>query len=614
MASGFSVFTAFRALDKTSKVLKSIGATTKATVAGMTNRFRSMSATFVRSFKVASRKISVTLAKLQRKTALFGRGFKKAFSTGLLVVGLGSFILAGQQAIQTSLQFEQTVVNAAAKFPGAIKPGTKAFQELEATARQIGLTTEFSASAAAGGLEFMAMAGLNAQQSIAALPGVVDLATVANIDLARATDIATDTLGAMGLATKDTAQLSINLARVNDVLAKTSVTANTDIEKLFETIVEGGPVAIKAGSSIEQYAALAGVLANSGIKGAKAGTTLKNVFLSLSAVTPKAAGTLKSLGIVTRTSNGDMRDVVDILADLNTSMADLGTAEKSAALKDIFGRIPIAGVNILLAEGAEAIRAYENELKAAGGTSTDMAKIIRSTTLASVKALKSALEGLGITIFKQVAPAFLSGVEGLIKIVRGINSFIETNPGIIKTLITIAKIAAPMVAVAAAIALVNVAIGVMSALLAANPVGIIIIAITGIIALLVTFRKEVLMVGKVILAAIVSPLFVVFKLLSLIMGNNKLVGSISSGLENFIGGTVKQALAPSGPEGEGTKIATPQAALSKQIIEDRKESQTTNRLLIEDATGRARMTENGAPGIMELMPRTSGFEEAGAGA
>lgn len=613
MGSAFSVFTAFKAVDKTSKVLKAIGATSKKTAAGMTSRFRSMSAAFVRSFKTASTKISVTLAKLQRKTALFGRGFKKAFSTGFLVIGLGSFILAGQQAIQTSLQFEQTVVNAAAKFPGAIEPGTKAFKELEATARQIGLTTEFSASAAAGGLEFLAMAGLDATQSMEALPKIVDLATVANIDLARATDIATDTLGAMGLETKDAAKLGINLARVNDVLAKTTVSANTDMENLFETIKKGGPVATAAGASIEQYAALAGVLANAGLKGSDAGTTLKNVFLSLTAVTPKAAGTLKALGVTTKTANGDMRDVVDILDDLDKSMAGLGTAEKAAALKDIFGRIPIAGVNILLKKGAEGIREYQKQLEGASGTSVDMAKIIRSTTLASVKALKSGLEGLGITIFKQVQPAFLSGINSLIKIVRGVNSFIEAHPGMIKMLLTIAKIAAPMVAVAAAIALVNVALGVFSVILAANPIGLIIIAIAGVIALLVMFRKEIMMIGKLVVAVLIAPFILLFKLLSNIPGLG-ILGGASAALEGFAGKAVQQAFMPSGPQGEGSKIVTPQTALSKQIIEDRKESQTTNRLLIEDGTGRARMAEDGAPGIMQVIPRTAEFDEMGAGA
>ena len=102
-----------------------------------------------------------------------------------------------------------------------------------------------------------------------------------------------DTLGAFGLSVKNPVQLAKNLTRVNDVLAKTTTSANTNMESLFETIVEGGAVAKGAGASIETYAALAGKLANAGIKGSSAGTTLKNVFLSLAGQTPKASKALE---------------------------------------------------------------------------------------------------------------------------------------------------------------------------------------------------------------------------------------------------------------------------------------------------------------------------------
>lgn len=613
MASAFSVFTAFKAIDRTSKVFKTLSANAKVAAVGIKGRFKSMSTAAVRSFKIASAKISATLNKLQRRTALFGRSFKKAFSTGLLVVGLGAFVLAGQQAITTAIEFEQTVVNAAAKFPGAIRPGTAEFEKLEKAARDVGAATEFTATQSAGALEKMALAGFTAEASIAALPKVVDLATAAQIDLARASDIATDTLGAMGLATKDTTQLSLNLARVNDVLAKTSITANTDIEQLFETMVKGGPVAVKAGASLETYAALAGTLANAGLKGSDAGTTLKNVFLSLTAVTPLAAKTLKKLGVATKDSRGNMLDVVDILENLNKSTAKLGTADKASALKNIFGRIPIAGVNILLQEGADSLRAYVKELENAEGTTATLAAVMRDTTGGALASMKSAFEGLGITIFKQIQPGFKATIQGITNVVRGINGFIDRNPMLIKTVITIGKIATPMLAAAAAIGIVNIALGVMAAIVSANPLGIIVIAITGIITLLITFRKEILSVGRIIIAALVAPLFAVFKLLAAITGG-KSVAKIASGLEGFIGGQLSAVAGGGKSDAEEKRIASPQRAMTQQIIEENRKSETTNKLLIEDSTGRARMTENGAPGVISLIPRTAGFEEQGGGA
>ena len=607
MASGFSVFTAFKALDKTSKVLKAIGNNAKATAAGMKGRFKSMSAAAVRSFKNASIKMSAVLNKLERKTSIFGQRFKKAFSAGLLIVGLSSFILVGQQAITTAIEFEQTVVNAAAKFPGAVRPGTAEFEKLEKAARDVGAATEFTATQSAGALEKMALAGFTVKASIAALPLVVDLATAANVDLARASDIATDTLGSMGLATKDAAQLSLNLARVNDVLAKTSITSNTDMEQLFETIVKGGPVATSAGASLETYAALAGKLANAGLKGADAGTSLKNIFLSLTAVTPIAAKTLKNLGVATKDSRGNMLDVVDILDDLNKSTGKLGTAEKAGALKNIFGRIPIAAVNILLKEGGESLRSYVKELQNAEGTSKTLAAVMRDTTGGALASLKSAFEGLGITIFKQIQPGFKATIQGITNVVRGINGFIDQNPMLIKTVIIIGKIAAPMLAAAAAIGIVNVALGIMAAIVSANPIGIIIIAITGIIALLITFRKEIFAIGKLVFAVLVSPFIVLFKLLGAITGK-KIFKDLAAGGTGFLQAQIEGA-SETFNGGEGKQLASPQAAMTKQIIEENRKSETTNKLLIQDETGRARMGENGAPGVMKLVPRTASFDD-----
>jgi len=611
----FAVSTAYKAIDKTTRVLKHIARSGKAAASGMAGRFKQMSASAVRSFKVAQTKITAVLSKLSRKTEIFGKGFKKAFTAGVAIAGIASFTLAAQSAISTGLEFEQTIVNAAAKFPGAIRPGTKEFQALEAAARDVGATTEFTASEAASGLNFLAMAGMNAEQSIAALPKVVDLATASQTDLATATDIATDTLGAMGLATSDAAQLSKNLARVNDVMAKTVTTSNTDMIRLFETIKEGGPVAISAGSSLEQFAAMAGVLANSGIKSGQAGTTLKNVFLRLAAATPEAAKQLKRMGVQTKDSSGNLRDVVDILGDLDSATKKLGTAEKAAVLNEIFGKIPIAGVNILLDAGADKLRAYQKQLEGAAGASKQMADVMRGTTLGSFKTMKSAAEGLGLTIFKQLQPSINSIIKGLTSVIRVINKFLEANPWVIKTLVAFAKIAAPVLAVASAIAIVhgailalNIAMIAFNVIMAANPVILVVLAITAAIAAIIVFRKQIIAIGAAIVGLLIAPIILFMKLLSKIPGlgalgraADSITGAIKGAISEGFGGDVKVE------GGTGAGIVAPQAAMTKKISETTNETQ--NKLVIEDRTGRARMTEDGAPGVIQMTPRTAGMDE-----
>lgn len=365
--------------------------------------------------------------KLNRSVEKFSNGVKR----GAVVVAASTALIGAALAgvVTTGAQFEQTIVNAAAKFPGEIRRGTEAFKALEEAARQTGKTTEFTASQSAEALNFLAMAGFSAEGAVAALPGVVDLATAASIDLATASDIATDSLGALGLATKDTAQLQKNLARVNDVMAKTATTANTSIEAMFEALKEAGPLAVTAGQSFETTAALIGELANSGKKGSDAGTILKNVFTRLAAPVAKGAKLLNRFGVQTKDANGDLLDVVDILGQLDKSLAGLGTAERSGVLEGIFGKIPLAGVNILLQSGSKRLNEYRRELEGASGASSTMATVMRDTVQGRLNSLKSAVEGVSISIFSMNRGPLVDVIERLTDWTRANEQLIATGFG-----------------------------------------------------------------------------------------------------------------------------------------------------------------------------------------
>lgn len=411
MAGRFSVDAQFRAIDRMTKPIDR-----------MQRRINKFTRLTGRSFN-----------QLNRQVADFsGRAF-----TGAATVGVGALSLAIVDGTRKAISFEQTLVNAAAKFPEGIKKGTKNFIELANAARKTGSLTEFSSIQAAEALNFFAMAGFNARQSIAALPKVVDLATAAQVDLATATDMATDTLGIMGLASKDPIQLAKNLSRVSDVMAKTTTTANTNMEQFFEAMKGGGAIARTSGASIETYAALVGKMAT-GVKGEKAGIALKNIFLSLSAQTPKAAKALKFLNVLTRDEAGNLRDVIDIFGDINKGIQreKLGTAETGAILSTIFGKIPLAGVNLLLNEGADSLRRYRKELEAATGASGKMAAQMRDTLEGQIKSLMSAFEGLQITLFFLNDKAFGGFIDRITQTIRDMDTFIQKNEELSASLIT----------------------------------------------------------------------------------------------------------------------------------------------------------------------------------
>ena len=554
MASRFSVEAIFKAVDRVT-----------APVTRMQNRVGKMTRGMGKGFR-----------KLNRSVDNFTNGIKK----GALVVTAALALTTGAMAniISTGAQFEQTLVSAAAKFPGEIRKGTEAFEQLEQAARKTGATTEFTATQSAEALNFLAMAGFNAEQSIAALPGVVDLATAANVDLGTATDVATDSLGAFGLMSKDAAQLGINLARVNDVIAKTTTSANTTVETLFETIKDGAPVATAAGASIETFAALAGELANAGIKGTRAGTTLKNMFLTISAPTAGAAKILGRLGVQTRDANGDMLDIVDVLGSLNKSLDGLGTAERAGVLEGIFGKIPIAGVNVLLQSGTERLKDYRKELEGASGASSKMASVMRDTLQGRLNSLSSAIEGVKISIFSMNEGPLADIIDKMTEWVRanesliaseigGFLSMVFENFGAIASAIgDIAVGVGSIFALSLALKAVAAVLGIINLVMAANPIVLGIMAAVLAVGLLIAAFTE---VGDY-LSAIGSGIADAFSAISSL-----------GGIFGF--GDDEEAKKPT-----PAQVVSPQERVARSIEETR--STSTSEVTIKDETGRAEVT------------------------
>jgi TP901 family phage tail tape measure protein len=377
MGKRFLVSTIFKGIDQMS-----------APLARIQNRVASM-----------TRSLDKHVRRVQRTTERAVNGMKNLGRNALVV---GAIATAGLgQAAAAGINFEQSVVNASAKFGEMSKRGTKSFESIQSAAAGVGATTEFTATQAAEALNFLAMAGFNADQSIAALPGVVDLATAAQVDLALATDIATDTLGAFGLESKNAVQQAKNLSRVNDVLARTANTSNTSMVQLFNAMKKGGPIATTTGADIETVAAMIGTMANAGIKAELAGTAVANSFLNLSSPTSTAQKVMRRLGIeVKDLATGSLKDMPDLIDELNNKTKNLTKTQRLGALEAIFGREGLAGTAKVVSQGGDALRVYRERLRGANGAASDMAKTMRDTTQGSLNSLKSAVEGVSIALFE----------------------------------------------------------------------------------------------------------------------------------------------------------------------------------------------------------------------
>jgi TP901 family phage tail tape measure protein len=391
-------------------------------------------------------KISAPVSRMAQRIGRFTRGAGRqvsglrrqfdslqrgARSFGLAAgVALGLVGVAVADVVKTGAEFEQSIVNATVKVGGLDQQSQKFIDTqklLTDEARKLGRTTEFTARQAAEGLNTLVMAGFSAEQSTAALAGVLDLATIAQIDMAEAADVATGALGAFNLKTDDAAQLATNLARVNDVLAKTTITSKNTMVDLSEALKDGGPAAKVAGADIETFAAIAGRMADGNIRGTKAGTTMKNMFLKLAKPAADAQKLLKKWDITTMDAEGNMKDIVDILGSLERELDQLGTGQRAAAIETIFGKRAISGVSILLEKGTKDLRAYRDTLSDVSGESGKMADITRNTVGGSLKALLSSIESVKLSIAATNEGELKNLIDSMTQWVRANESLIAAD-------------------------------------------------------------------------------------------------------------------------------------------------------------------------------------------
>jgi len=366
------------------------------------------------AFKADDR-ISATLKSMTGRVSTFGTRATGAFSRaeraasgfrsvmggilGASVIQRGfGFLTGGIREMTTEfLDFDSAVTNASAKW--GIQRGTEDFRELGRVARDVAKVTPYSAGQAGQGLDFLAMAGFSASQAMAALPGVTQLAIASNTELAEASDIASDALSSLGLMSRDSAQLTENLARVNDVFAKTTITSNTNLQMLFEGMKEVAPVATGLGRDVEELSAMMGTLANSGIKSTQAGTALRNMFLRLTGGTREVTKVLDRYKIKVTDSSGKMRSMIDVLDEVRQKTAKLDDKTKQAAYTHLFGARAVASATILMKAGGDELHRYEQTLRDATGASKQLADEMSKSWSNRLKAIKSQLIELGLKVF-----------------------------------------------------------------------------------------------------------------------------------------------------------------------------------------------------------------------
>ncbi|ATH73152.1 phage tail tape measure protein [Bacillus altitudinis] len=338
--------------------------------------------------------------------------------TAALAVG-GAVVAGIGVSVKTAGDFEQAM----AKVKSISGATGQDFQDLQNVALKLGESTKFTATEAAQGLQYLAMAGFSVKDQVGSLPAVLNMAAAANVDMGVSADIVSNIMTGFGIASE-------NSTYAVDVLVKTMTTANTDLLQLGDAMKYVAPVSTALGFSFEETAAAVAKMSDAGIQGSMAGTALRAGMLRLANPVGRAAKVMQRYGIEVETADGKMKSLPDIIDHLNSKFGDLGQAEKTAAIASLVGTEAASGFVSLLAVGSDEIRRYTKALEESGGTAQKVADTQMDNLYGSFDKFTSALEGVGVKLGNEFLPHIRSIVDQGTKLVGVIS---QINPGVIAT-------------------------------------------------------------------------------------------------------------------------------------------------------------------------------------
>lgn len=414
---------------------------------------------------------------------------KKGFLIGAGAMAAG-FAAFGVSSVKTGMEFDSAMSQVAATMgktmdemleeTGKVDLAWGEFSgNLREYAQEMGAHTKFSATEAAEALNYMALAGYDAQKSMETLPVVLNLAAAGNMDLARASDMVTDSISALGLDVEDATTLV-------DQMAMAASKSNTSVEQLGDAFLTVGGTAKNLKGGTTELSTALGILADNGIKGSEGGTILRNAILSLTAPTSQAKGELESLGVSVYDAEGNMRGLDEILGDLDGSLSTLTAEERAAALGKIFNKRDLKGVEALLGSVGGRWEELSGYIDDAEGSAQKMADTQLDNLQGDVTLLKSAFEGLQISVSDKLTPAFRKIVKALIWLID--------NMSVVAPIVLGAATAFGVFAVAINIGNiirgVTTAMAAFNAILLANPIGIVIALIAGLVVAIVALWKN----------------------------------------------------------------------------------------------------------------------------
>lgn len=327
-----------------------------------------------------------TVASTESATSKMAGLMKKSAA----VIGVAS-VAAAKKTIDVGKSFEAGM-NEVQAISGA---SGKDLEKLSAKAKQMGATTKFSATESATALKYMAMAGWKTNQMVSGLSGVMNLAAASGEDLGTVSDIVTDSMTAFGLKAKDSGHFA-------DVLAKASSSSNTNVAMMGETFKYVAPLAGSMKYSIEDTATAIGLMANAGIKGSQAGTSLRSIITRLVKPPKDAATALNALGISTTKADGSMKPLRETMAELREKFSGLTESQKASYASSIAGQEAMSGLLAIVNASDSDFNKLQKAIDNSSGAAKKQADVMNNNLQGALYDLGSVAESVGIGIYEDI--------------------------------------------------------------------------------------------------------------------------------------------------------------------------------------------------------------------
>ncbi len=389
-------------------------------------------------------RVASVIDKVQNKTQAWSDSLKanraqmreefKSLAMNSVIAGAGLY-----QFLKPAVDFEKQMSGVQSVLD--LEKQSKSMKQLTADARKWGAASSFSPGEAAQAQFALGSGGFNADQIHKALGGTLQLAEAGKVELERAAQIAVGTLNGFGLAADE-------IGRVNDVFLKGTNLTATSVDGLGETMKYVAPIAKAYGASIEQATAMTGLLGNNNILDTQAGTSLRSIMTRFAGPPKEATKAFAKLKIETKDNNGNLRDMSDILAEVNKATKNMGSGERLDIFKDIAGQEAVSAFAVLVDQSAlldknsgktvNKIKELTKELENSKGAAARAAAILKDNLAGDIEQLGGSIQDLSISVLNAIGTDIRGFVTGLGAFIDRIKDWVDANPELVRTIANLA--------------------------------------------------------------------------------------------------------------------------------------------------------------------------------